>query len=155
MEIFIALHVSSESSRKQAWTCQRLLRRMAVQKWDCSAVCREVNINDAALHAVRVITSYMPDNLTNATHLSSMSFTCKMRSPSLQLSTHRLPRLFIIAVRLQSLHDKPIRETPNGSPPHEVSVKRGAKLGVIQRNSWQDKSAVVFAVTANLQTSCM
>ena len=57
LEIFIALPVSSESSRKQAWTCQRLSRRMAVQKWDCSAVCREVNINDAALHSVRVITS--------------------------------------------------------------------------------------------------
>ena len=81
-----------------------------------------------------------------------------MRSPVLSLArsqrhvrTLKLPHLFFIAVRLKSLHHKPIRETPNGPPPHQVRIERGAKLVIIQRNSGQDKRAVEFAVAANLQ----
>ena len=81
-----------------------------------------------------------------------------MRSPSLSLArsqrhvrTLQLPHLFFITVRLKSLHHEPIRETPNGPPPHQVRIERGAKLGVIQRNGGQDKGAVEFAAAANLQ----
>lgn len=61
--------------------------------------------------------------------------------------------LIIIAVSLQSFHDEPIREPPNGPAPHEISVKSCAKLGVVHGDGGQDEGTVELAAAANLQKS--